>query len=64
MKKCLIKISKSESDNAETKFISYNLKAMSVEVGKEIWVEAPYYYEVLAKGNLAERTTLIKEQEF
>lgn len=61
VKECLVKIAKSDNDTRETIFVSHNLKALSVEVGKEIWVEEPYY-KILSSGNLGDRTSLLKER--
>lgn len=58
----LIKIAKTSNDNAETKFAGFNGKNYSLEVGKEIWVPADLYYNVLIKGNLKERVMKLNER--
>lgn len=61
MKKVQLMITKDKSDNAETKFISFNGKAIAINVGVPVWVDEDYYI-VLKKGNLADRTVKMAEK--
>lgn len=59
----IIKITKSENDEDETKFASYNLKGMRIPVGEECTVPYELYDKVLSKGNLKDRVVLVRVTE-
>lgn len=58
----LIKIAKASNDTAETKFCGFNGRNYSLEVGKEIWIPADLYYNVLIKGSLKDRVQRLNER--
>ncbi len=59
MKNIKIKILKDSNDKSETKFVSLNGKAYSVEVGKVVSVPEDLVKHVLLKGSLKDRISII-----
>ena len=62
MKEVQVVITKDGADPRERIFVSHNLQAMTIEVGKPCWIPEEHY-KILSKGNLKERVTKISERE-